>query len=146
MTTSNYHRGKTVSTRKKSRFGPGNIMILVVIGIIAMIIATGNVDRIMEKLFSAYAALIVLIIIFEYLLIKGSDRSTIYQRELQAAGTIRRDDLLAMREIEIQLVELKARITTSMERKHDPEAIRGAMDNKSMDNLDEALHLIRKRI
>ena len=121
-------------------------MILVVIGIIAMIIATGNVDRIMEKLFSAYAALIVLIIIFEYLLIKGSDRSTIYQRELQAAGTIRRDDLLAMREIEIQLVELKARITTSMERKHDPEAIRGAMDNKSMDNLDEALHLIRKRI
>ena len=145
MTTSNYHRGKTVSTRKKSRFGPGNIMILVVIGIIAMIIATGNVDRIMEKLFSAYAALIVLIIIFEYLLIKGSDRSTIYQRELQAAGTIRRDDLLAMREIEIQLVELKARITTNMERKHDPEAIRGAMD-KSMDNLDEALHLIRKRI
>ena len=101
-----------MSTRKKSRFGPGNFMILVVIGIIAMIIATGNVDRIMEKLFSAYAALIVLIIIFEYLLIKGSDRSTIYQRELQAAGTIRRDDLLAMREIEIQLVELKARITT----------------------------------
>ena len=134
-----------MSTRKKSRFGPGNFMILVVIGIIAMIIATGNVDRIMEKLFSAYAALIVLIIIFEYLLIKGSDRSTIYQRELQAAGTIRRDDLLAMREIEIQLVELKARITTSMERKHDPETIRDVMD-RSMDNLDEALHLIRKRI
>lgn len=134
-----------MSPRKKSRFGPGNFMILVVIGIIAMIIATGNVDRIMEKLFSAYAALIVLIIIFEYLLIKGSDRSTIYQRELQAAGTIRRDDLLAMREIEIRLVELKARITTNMEREHDPEAICGAM-KKSMDNLDEALHLIRKRI
>jgi hypothetical protein len=137
--------GKNVSVRRKSRFGPGVIMILIVIGIIAMIITTGNINLIMEKLFSAYAFFILLIMVFEYLLIMGSDRSAIYKRKIEAAEIKRRDDLLAMREIEIQLVELKARFTTTMGRELAPDAIGGIMD-RSLESLDEALQLIRKRI
>lgn len=117
--------------RRRGRpiFGSGEIIILIVIGILALIWLTGNLGVVWEKLYSSYAVAIVVVMLLEYLLLKGSDRSPIYRRELEAARVKRRDDLLALRDIETQLVELRSRMNGALERESEPPALREAVDD-----------------
>jgi hypothetical protein len=103
-----------MTPHKRPRFGPSEIFILIVIGVIGLIVITHNhqiiIDRLYGKLYSGTSALIAVVMLVEYLLLKGADRSPIYLRELEAARQRRRDDLLALREMETQLVELRSRL------------------------------------
>lgn len=108
-----------MKTRRRPRFGSGEIIILIVMGLLALIILTNNLGALWEKLYSGYSVAIVVIMLVEYLLLKGSDRSDIYRRELEAARVKRRDDLLALRDLETQLVELRGRLCGVLERDAD---------------------------
>lgn len=113
----------------RPRFGSGEIIILIVMGLLALIILTNNLGALWEKLYSGYSIAIVVIMLVEYLLLKGSDRSPIYRRELEAARVKRRDDLLALRDLETQLVELRGRLATALERDADSApALRDAVE------------------
>lgn len=117
--------------RRRGRpiFGSGEIIILIVIGIMALIWVTKNLGVVWEKLYSGAAVAIMVVMLMEYLLLKGSDRSPIYRRELEAARIKRRDDLLALRDIETQLMELRSRMSGILERESEPPALREAVDD-----------------
>lgn len=104
-----------MSPLHKPKFGPGEIIILFVMGVLSLIIATGNARRVFDALFTPTAIVIVVIMLFEYLLLKGADRSDIYRRELDAARQKRRDDLLALHEMETRLIELNTRLDQALE-------------------------------
>lgn len=134
-----------MKTRRRPKFGSGEIIILIVIGILAAIGFTGNFDAIMKTLYSGYSVAIVVVMLVEYLLLKGSDRSAIYRRELEAARIKRRDDLLALRDLETQLVELRGRLAAALERSEDPLAAREAAENARQTS-DLLLARLRERI
>lgn len=102
--------------RRLPRIGSGEIIILIVIGLLMLVVVTGHYRTILEWLYRPATAFIAVLMMVEYLLLKGSDRTAIYRRELEAARQKRRDDLLAMRDMETELVELRARLTTVLER------------------------------
>jgi hypothetical protein len=131
--------------RRRPKIGSGEIIILIAIGLLLLIVVTGNHRAILEKLYSPTAALIVVIMLVEYLLLKGSDRTAIYRRELEAARLKRREDLLAMRDLERQLVELKVRLSTALERPGDPETLRQTAE-ASGQAVQTMLDRLRERI
>ena len=106
-----------MTPHKRPRFGPAEILILMVIALIVLVLIThnfGSIDLLYEKLYSGTSVFIAVIMLVEFLLLKGSDRSPIYMRELDAARQRRRNDLLAMREMETQLVELRSRLAAAL--------------------------------
>ncbi|HOR27578.1 MAG TPA: hypothetical protein PLG73_06125 [Candidatus Sumerlaeota bacterium] len=134
--------------RQRLRIGPGEIIILMTIGILALIVITGNLRNlraILNWLYSPYAAFIVVIMLVEYLLLKGADRSHIYRRELDAARQKRRDDLLALRQIETELVDLRARLGAELENPTEPARLADTLDH-SRSTVERVLSLIRDRI
>lgn len=135
-----------MKTRRRPKFGSGEIIILIVMGLLALIILTNNLGALWEKLYSGYSIAIVVIMLVEYLLLKGSDRSTIYRRELEAARVKRRDDLLALRDLETQLVELRGRLATVLERDADSApALRDAVEHSRAAS-ETLLARLRERI
>ncbi|MCL5269825.1 MAG: hypothetical protein M1457_04555 [bacterium] len=99
--------------RRRPRFGSGEIIILIVILILVLIFVTNKHREILDMLFGPSTALVAVVMIVEYLLLRGADRSEIYRRELEAAREKRRDDLLALRAMEVELVELRARLNAA---------------------------------
>lgn len=131
--------------RGRPRIGSGEIIILMAIGILTLIVVTGNHRLILDKLYSPTTAFIAVVMLVEYLLLKGSDRTAIYRRELEAARQKRRDDLLALRDLETQLVEMRARFATALGRAEDPALWRETLE-ASRQGSDVMLGLLRERI
>ena len=134
-----------MAARWRPRFGSGEILVLIVIGVLTLVIVTGHYKTILEMLFHPYAVILVLVMLVEYLLLKGADRSPIYQRELEVARQKRRDDLLVLRDMESQLVDLRARLNTLSEQSADPGALHDAVE-ASRRTTDEVLGRLRDRI
>ena len=85
------------------------------LGLLGLILLTGNALTILRHLYSPYAAFVAVVMLVEYVLLKGADRSALYRRELEAARQKRREDLLALREMETALVRLTDRLDRSPE-------------------------------
>lgn len=134
-----------MKTWRRPKFGSGEMIILIVIGILALIVVTGNSMIILEKLYSGTSVAIVVVMLLEYLLLKGSDRSPIYRRELEAARVKRRDDLLALRDLETQIVGLRGSLANALERTEDAPALREALENASQTS-EALLARLRERI
>lgn len=134
-----------MKTRHRPIFGSGEIIILIAIGILALIVVTGNLSAIWEKLYSGYAVAIVVVMLVEYLLLKGADRSQIYRRELEAARIKRRDDLLALRDLETQLVELRSRMNNILERETECPTLREGVEDARQTS-ETMLARLRERI
>lgn len=135
-----------MKTRRKPRFGSGEIIILIIIGLLTLIVVTDNWRLILNKLYSGQAALIVVVMLVEYLLLKGSDRTALYRRELDAARQKRRDDLLALRDMETQLVELRARLAQALEGETEaPPPLRETLEQARQAG-DQLLTRLRERI
>ncbi len=130
--------------RLRLRLGPGDLIILVVIGVLALIIITGRWKEIFGWFYSPTSVVVVVIMLVEYLILKGSDRSAIYRRELEAAREKRGGDLLALRAMEARLVELRARLVAELER-NDPQQLREAAEQARAAS-GELLALLRERI
>ena len=131
--------------KKRPKFGPGEIIVLIVIGILLLIVITGNYAVILKTLLSPYTAFVAVMMLVEYLILKGSDRSDIYRRELEAARNVRRDDLLTLRDIETRLLEMKVKIAPMAEAEGEARELRQALAG-SAEVADQVLDLIRKRI
>ena len=131
--------------KKRPKFGPGEIIVLIVIGILLLIVITGNYAVILKTLLSPYTAFVAVMMLVEYLILKGSDRSDIYRRELEAARNVRRDDLLTLRDIETRLLEMKVKIAPLAEAEGEAQELRQALAG-SVEVADQVLDLIRKRI
>lgn len=130
---------------KKLRPSSGEMLILIVIGILALIIVTGNHELILSTLYSPTAAIIAIIMLIEYLVLKGSDRSPIYRRELEAAREKRRDDLLALRAVETRLVDLRARLDNDLEHADEPERL-AQCAAQARTVVEDVLKRLRERI
>jgi hypothetical protein len=134
-----------MNPQREPRFGPGKIMVLIAIGVAALIFVTGYHSLIFEKLYSGYAFFIIVVIVVEYLLLKGADRSDMYRRELEAAREKRRDDLLALREIETRLAELQASLLSLEDDATDMAQLRSAI-NATREANEDLLRRIGERI
>lgn len=104
---------------KKLKPGSTEIIILILILLLCMIVVNGKLGRLTELVTgfftSSYAVLLAVVVLVEYLILKGADRSAHYRLELRAARAKRRDDLLALREIESELIALRSRIDPAAE-------------------------------
>jgi hypothetical protein len=134
-----------MSERKHHHFGSGEIIVLIVIGLSILAVLTESYRPILDWLYSPYAAVLAVVMVVEYLLLKGSDRSAIHRRERDAAREIRRDDLLAMREMETRVVDLRARLASALERQEDDAALRGHLEC-ARDVADAIVRVLRARI
>jgi hypothetical protein len=103
---------------KKLKPGSSEIIIMMVILLLCMIFVNGKFERLTEIisgfLTSSYAVLLAVVILVEYLILKGADRSAHYRLELRAARAKRRDDILALREIETELLALRSRLDPAL--------------------------------
>lgn len=97
-----------MTSRPRYRLRSGELIILITLGLVALIVVSGNFGAIFEKLYSPYAAFVAVVMLVEYVLLKGADRSALYQRELEAARAKRREDLLMFRALESELEEMKS--------------------------------------
>lgn len=99
----------------RPRFLPrsGELLILIAIGVLVLIAVTDNWSRIIDLLYGPVTAAVAVIMLVEYVVLKGADRSRIYQRELQGARQRRKEDLLALRDLESRLLEWRAELKTA---------------------------------
>ena len=88
----------------------GEMMIMIIIALLVLVGLTGNFSRIAEWLLAPYTAFIAIVMLVEYLVLKGADRSKIYQKDLQALRERRKSDLLLLRDLEAQLAAIKAEL------------------------------------
>lgn len=121
------------------------MVILILIGVLTLIIVTNNSNNIIQTLYSPFPAIIAIVMLIEYLILKGSDRAPIYRRELEAAREKRRDDLLTMRAIETRLVDLRARIDNDLLHTDEPARFVECA-GKSRDAIEDVLKRLRDRI
>jgi purine-cytosine permease-like protein len=124
------------------------MIILIVIGVLILIVVTGNYPKIIEAIYGPYTVLIAVIMLVEYLILKGGDRSDLYRRELEVARHKRRDDLLALREMETQLVEMRTHMHSLINPENEnenPEILHDAVVY-ARSAAEELLGKIRERI
>lgn len=95
---------------RRLRLRSGEMMIIIIVALLVLIGLTGNFSRIVEWLLAPYTAFIAIVMLVEYLIIKGADRSRIYHRELQGLRSRRKEDLLLFRDMEAQLESVKAEL------------------------------------
>lgn len=140
---------------KRKRTRSGELAAVITIGVIALIVVTGNFPAIVRVLYSPYAAFVAVVMLVEYIILKGADRSALYRRELEATRAKRRDDLLAMRKIEAALVELDDELAEAeggAGDEADKEAVAGADTSTRelariwREKLRDALERLRSRI
>lgn len=130
---------------KKLRLTSGEMVILILIGVLTLIIVTNKWGDIIQTLYSPFSAIVAIIMLIEFLILKGSDRSPIYRRELEAAREKRRDDLLTMRAIETRLVDLRARIDNDLLHTDEPERfVESAPETR--ETVEDVLKKLRERI
>lgn len=135
--------------RKRSR--TGELAAAITIGVIGLIVVTGNFRPIVRVLYSPYAGFVAVVMLVEYIILKGADRSALYRRELEAARAKRRDDLLAMQKIEAALVELDEELAgaegdADVEGPGDVGESMRELARSSREKLRDALQRLRSRI
>ena len=131
--------------RRHPKFGSGEIIILILIGLLVLIVVTGNLKSILDRIFGVTTALVVVVMLVEYLILKGSDRSAIYRRELEVTRLRRRDDLLALRDLETQLDDLREHMALVLEREADTPGLREAIETSHRISVN-LLGRLRERI
>jgi hypothetical protein len=105
--------GLAMNPPRWNHFRSGAIAIPIGAAILAILIV---VDRgelllsLLRKLYHPFAAFVAVVMLVEYVILKGADRSAIYRRELEAARLKRREDLLMLRRLEGRLVELESEL------------------------------------
>ena len=132
-------RNREIMTpRSWHRPGSGILVILVAIGLLILTLATGKFTVLVGKLYSPYTAFIAVIMIVEYIILKGADRTALYRRELEAARAIRREDLLALRQMESRLAGHAGDATRDAELAHNRRVARGDGNrNRVLDHIAE---------
>ncbi len=82
------------------------ILILVAILLCVLLLFTGSLSTFLSILYSPFSFIILVVIITEYIILKGADRSRIYRIEIDRLRDKRKDDIAFSREIETELQRL----------------------------------------
>lgn len=130
-----------MTPRPRRRLRSGELATLITIGILGLILVTGNARGLLRILYSPTAGLIAVVMLVEYILLKGADRSALYRRELDAARSKRREDLLALREMEERIVELRESLNHEGGTEERPPG-----ERRTIEELDGLLEKLRSRI
>ena len=96
---------ETSDVRKKGRFKvtlAECVLFLIMIAAILLLI-TDSVERFLEVIYNPYAYAVLVIMMVEYVLLKSSDRSRIYQMQIDQLQQARHDDITFIRSIESRL-------------------------------------------
>lgn len=135
-----------MATRPLRRPRPGELAILICVGLLALTITTGKMGRILEFLYSPYTAFLAVVMIVEYVVLKGADRSSLYRRGMEAAREKRQEDLLTFRTMEILLRSVREDIGKIAEETESSEAESKEAAGRMSENVDLLLDHLRSRI
>lgn len=83
------------------------VVLILLVGLVALIVKTGHMPRLLELIYNPWARLTAVIMLVEYVILKGADRSAIYRRELEAGRARRAEDLRGFQMIESELTVLQ---------------------------------------
>lgn len=127
--------------QSKSGFKTREFAIAIAVVLVVVILIVPNLMTLLNVLYSPVAALIAVIILVEFLILKGTDRSAQYRRALEAVRHRRGETLLAMRDIEVRLQELNEKISEAETESSDQLSLKAVHDE-----LTSILEELRSRI
>ena len=84
------------------------LAIVIVFG--AGVVMSGAGGKLIDKLYGPAALIIVVILMIQYILLKGRDRSRVYKIEIEKMRAKRHDDVERMRHLETELAHLEQRL------------------------------------
>jgi len=106
------------------------LAILIGAGLLALTIVTGKFGRILDFLYSPYAAFLAVVMIAEYVIVKGADRSSLYRRGMEAAREKRQEDLLTFRAMETVLHSVREDVSKLGEIAADSDTVKQAQQTE----------------
>ncbi len=112
---------------------------LIILGVVVLIVATGNATPLVSLLYNRYAALIAVIVLVEYVILKGFDRSAQYGRQLESLRARRHEDLATLEQVEQKLERAKASLDAAK-----PETPAAELETPKRE-IESALELLGKR-
>jgi len=84
------------------------LAIVIVFG--AGVVMSGAGGKVIDKLYGPAALIIVVILMIQYILLKGRDRSRVYKIEIEKMRGKRLDDVERMRHLDTELADLEQRL------------------------------------
>lgn len=137
-------------SKDKPRSKSVAVVLILLVGLVALIIRTGNMPRLLEWIYSPQARLTAVIMLVEYVVLKGADRSAIYRRELEAVRAKRAEDLRAFQMLETELTALRGDLTGPQEAEGGAKAGKGkpaaGPSAAAGRRIDSLLEKLRERI
>lgn len=92
--------------RRRHTLSAAEILILIAILLSVLLLFTGSFTTFLSILYSPFSFIIIVVIITEYIILKGADRSRIYRLEIDRLREKRKEDITFSREIETELHRL----------------------------------------
>ena len=92
--------------RRRRTVSGAEILFLVAILLCVLLLFTGSLSTFLSILYSPFSFIILVVIITEYIILKGADRSRIYRIEIDRLRDKRKEDIAFSREIETELQRL----------------------------------------
>ena len=92
--------------RRRRTVSAAEILFLVAILLCVLLLFTGSLSTFLSILYSPFLFIILVVIITEYIILKGADRSRIYRIEIDRLRDKRKEDIAFSREIETELQRL----------------------------------------
>jgi hypothetical protein len=130
--------------RRKMLRGPSPIeyLLLGIIVIACVLLGTQDQELFLKVFYSKYSFLILVIMIFEFLVIKSSDRSKVYFNEMERLRECAGANLSIVREVDERLEQARTKI---VELKEAKEAPRNAALDELHQQVTDALNHLRTR-
>jgi DNA-binding helix-hairpin-helix protein with protein kinase domain len=96
--------------RVRPRIPNAWLILAIVIVFGAGVVMSGAGGKVIDKLYGPAALIIVVILIIQYILLKGRDRSRVYKIEIERMRAKRHDDIERTRHIDAELANLEQRL------------------------------------
>ena len=91
-----------------------SLLILAILAVFGLgVVSSGNATQWLRKLYSPFAVIIVTVLVVQYILLKGRDRSRLYRMEIDQLRERRREDSDFLQEMEEELRKLDERLAPS---------------------------------
>jgi purine-cytosine permease-like protein len=94
--------------RRRRAVTSAEILVIAAILLCIVLLFTGSFSTFFSILYSPFSFIILVVIITEYIILKGTDRSRIYRIEIDRLREKRKEDIAFNREIEAELQKLQS--------------------------------------
>jgi hypothetical protein len=100
MPTENKRSPSKVPDKKLWLFPLLRIILLLLVFLLVLLLITNSYQTLIDILYSPFSFAILLIIVLEYVILKGVDRSRIYRLEIERLRSKRAEDIALWRDLE----------------------------------------------